>query len=238
MGWPTARACRSGEESQQPTCPQVRPGRKCTHSVPSRRHSSHPFGVCRYTCRIMLRWGSLTVDVGVLAVSLPLRISPCSLGDAGRTSSDQLVHCWDMAPGKPDGGCRPGRSPAGWGVRHAQIHPPQGHPDRCHRAGGRVGRTETLTLVRHRTQSAAETIARLSVTAVFAHLVALPLPGAQPILAPLTALPDVQVSLYQTLRSAVHRVAAVARLRPPRRSPPASSARARRASRCGRSPRP
>ena len=54
-------------------------------------------------------------------------------------------------------------------------------------------------------------------TAVFAHLVALPLPGAQPILAPLTALPDVQVSLYQTLRSAVHRVAAVARLRPPRR---------------------
>ena len=100
------------------------------------------------------------------------------------------------------------------------------------------GAPETLTLVRHRTQSTAETIARLSVTAVFAHLVALPLPGAQPILAPLTALPDVQVSLYQTLRSAVHRVTAVARLRPPRRSPPASSARARRASRCGRSPRP
>ena len=77
---------------------------------------------------------------------------------------------------------------------------------------------ETLTLVRHRTQSTAETIARLSVTAVFAHLVPLPLPGAaQPILAPLTALPDVQVSLYQTLRSAVHQVTAVARLRPPRR---------------------
>ena len=71
---------------------------------------------------------------------------------------------------------------------------------------------ETLTLVRHRTQSTAETIARLSVTAVFAYLVALPvpLPGAdQPILAPLTALLVVQVSLYQTLRSAAHRVAAV-----------------------------
>ena len=71
---------------------------------------------------------------------------------------------------------------------------------------------ETLTLVRHRTQSTAETIARLSVTAVFAYLVALPLPlpgAAQPILAPLTALLVVQVSLYQTLRSAVHRVAAV-----------------------------
>jgi len=35
---------------------------------------------------------------------------------------------------------------------------------------------ETLTLARHRTQSTAETIARLSVTAVFAYLVALPLP--------------------------------------------------------------
>jgi len=47
------------------------------------------------------------------------------------------------------------------------------------------GAPETLTLVRHRTQSTAETIARLSVTAVFAYLVALPLPGAaQPILAP------------------------------------------------------
>jgi Aromatic acid exporter family member 1 len=69
---------------------------------------------------------------------------------------------------------------------------------------------ETLTLVRHRTQSTAETIARLSVTAVFAYLVALPQPGAaQPILAPLTALLVVQVSLYQTLRSAAHRVAAV-----------------------------
>ena len=71
---------------------------------------------------------------------------------------------------------------------------------------------ETLTLVRHRTQSTAETIARLSVTAVFAYLVALPLPltgAGQPILAPLTALLVVQVSLYQTLRSAVHRVAAV-----------------------------
>ena len=103
MGWPTARACRSGEESQQPTCPQVRHGRKCTHSVPSRRHSSHPFGVCGYTCRIMLGWGSLTVDVGVLAVSLPLRISSCSPGDAGRTSSDQLVHCWDVAPASRTG---------------------------------------------------------------------------------------------------------------------------------------
>ena len=71
---------------------------------------------------------------------------------------------------------------------------------------------ETLTLVRHRAQSTAETIARLAVTAIFAYLVALPLPlrgASQPTLAPLTALLVVQVSLYQTLRSAVHRVVAV-----------------------------
>ena len=37
-----ARACRMGEESQQPTCPHVRHSRRCTHGVPSRRHSSQP----------------------------------------------------------------------------------------------------------------------------------------------------------------------------------------------------
>ncbi len=71
---------------------------------------------------------------------------------------------------------------------------------------------ETLTLVRHRALSTAETIARLAVTAIVAYLVALPLPlrgASQPVLAPLTALLVVQVSLYQTLRSAVHRVVAV-----------------------------
>ena len=33
-----ARACRSGEESQQPTCPQVRHRRRCTQSDPRIRH--------------------------------------------------------------------------------------------------------------------------------------------------------------------------------------------------------
>ena len=39
------RAWRFGEESQQPTCPQVRHSRRCTHGVPMRRHSSQPCGV-------------------------------------------------------------------------------------------------------------------------------------------------------------------------------------------------
>ncbi len=69
---------------------------------------------------------------------------------------------------------------------------------------------ETLTLVRHRTQPTAETIVRLTVTAVFAYLISLTMPGtSHSVLAPLTALLVAQVSLYQTLRSAISRVAAV-----------------------------
>jgi uncharacterized membrane protein YgaE (UPF0421/DUF939 family) len=69
---------------------------------------------------------------------------------------------------------------------------------------------ETLTVVRQRAQPTAVTVARLAGTAVFAYLVALPLPvSPKPVIAPLAALLVVQVSLYQTLRSAVRRVAAV-----------------------------
>ena len=69
---------------------------------------------------------------------------------------------------------------------------------------------ETLTLVRHRTQPTAETIVRLTGTAVFAYLISLTVPGtSHSVLAPLTALLVAQVSLYQTLRSAISRVAAV-----------------------------
>src|SRR5258708_39039914 len=70
---------------------------------------------------------------------------------------------------------------------------------------------ETLTVVRDRAQPRAVTIVRLSVTAVFAYLLALVLlPGTvHPVLAPLTALLVAQVSLFQTLPSALQRVAAV-----------------------------
>ena len=68
----------------------------------------------------------------------------------------------------------------------------------------------TLALVRHRAQPTAATIVRLTVTAVFAYLLALLLPNAsRPVMAPLTALVVVQVSIYQTLRTAVRRVASV-----------------------------
>jgi hypothetical protein len=53
-------------------------------------------------------------------------------------------------------------------------------------------------------------VARLTGTAVFAYLAALPLPVTpRPVLAPLNALLVAQVSLYQKLRSAVQRVAAL-----------------------------
>ncbi len=69
---------------------------------------------------------------------------------------------------------------------------------------------QTLTVVRQRAQPSAVTIIRLTCTAVFAYLLALALTNApRPVLAPLTALLVVQVSLYQTVRSAVTKVASV-----------------------------
>ena len=68
----------------------------------------------------------------------------------------------------------------------------------------------TLTLVRRRAQPPAAYIARLTVTAAFAYLVALPLPvSSQPVLAPLTALLIVQATMYQTIRNALQRVVSV-----------------------------
>jgi uncharacterized membrane protein YgaE (UPF0421/DUF939 family) len=69
---------------------------------------------------------------------------------------------------------------------------------------------ETLTVARHRAQPTAATIIRLTACAVFAYLIALPVPETSPpVLAPLTAILVLQVSIYQTLFSAVRRVAAV-----------------------------
>src|SRR3984957_12206967 len=68
----------------------------------------------------------------------------------------------------------------------------------------------SLTVARQRAQPAAVTIVRLASTAVFAYLVALLLPvTSRPVLAPLTALLVLQVTLYQTLLSAVRRGGAV-----------------------------
>jgi uncharacterized membrane protein YgaE (UPF0421/DUF939 family) len=70
---------------------------------------------------------------------------------------------------------------------------------------------EQLTLVRRRAQPTAVYVARLTVTAVFAYLLALQLPGGSPrsVLAPLTALLVVQATLFNTIGTAIRRVAAV-----------------------------
>lgn len=69
---------------------------------------------------------------------------------------------------------------------------------------------EQITVVRRRAQPKAVYIARLTVTAVFAYVIAMQLPNSgRPILAPLTALLVVQASLFQTIRSAFRRVVSV-----------------------------
>ncbi len=70
---------------------------------------------------------------------------------------------------------------------------------------------EQLTLVRRRAQPTAVYITRLTLTAVFAYLLALQLPGAsaRSVLAPLTALLVVQATLFHTIRSAIQRVVGV-----------------------------
>ena len=70
---------------------------------------------------------------------------------------------------------------------------------------------EQLTLVRRRAQPTAVYITRLTLTAVFAYLVAQQLPGGSPrsVLAPLSALLVAQATLYHTIRSAIQRVVGV-----------------------------
>ncbi len=69
---------------------------------------------------------------------------------------------------------------------------------------------ESLSLVRRKAQPVTFTIARLTVTAVLAFVVARFVTGeASPILAPLTALLVVQVTLFHTFRSALQRIASV-----------------------------
>jgi uncharacterized membrane protein YgaE (UPF0421/DUF939 family) len=71
-------------------------------------------------------------------------------------------------------------------------------------------RASTLTLVRHRAQPAAAYVIRLTVTAVFAYLIADQVTQTnRPVLAPLTALLVVQASLFQTMRTALRRVISV-----------------------------
>jgi uncharacterized membrane protein YccC len=68
----------------------------------------------------------------------------------------------------------------------------------------------TLTVIRHRAQPAVVTIVRLTLTALFAYQIAHKLTGTpRPVLAPLTALIVIQVSLYQTVLSAITKVVSV-----------------------------
>jgi hypothetical protein len=65
--------------------------------------------------------------------------------------------------------------------------------------GARLWRPQSLSMVRRRAQPTVATIIRLTVTAVAAFAVAYPITGDE-VLAPLTALLVVQVTLYHTFR--------------------------------------
>ena len=68
-----------------------------------------------------------------------------------------------------------------------------------------------VMLLRHRARPGAQLVARLTVTAVFAYLLAMLVPAgtSRPVLAPLTALLVAQATMYKTVRSALQRVASV-----------------------------
>ena len=112
-----------------------------------------------------------------------LGISPCSPGAVGRTSSDQLVlRRTRPMPIYPGRGCQAaaGRDSVAQraGKRRKDDYPQTSGTQISASARAVAQRApETLTLVRHRTQPTAETIVRLTVTAVFAYLISLTVPG-------------------------------------------------------------
>ena len=67
----------------------------------------------------------------------------------------------------------------------------------------------SLSIVSQRAQPAALTVVRLTAIAIAAYELARLVTGGRPVLAPLTALLVVQVTLYQTIRTALERVASV-----------------------------
>jgi hypothetical protein len=58
-----ARACRFGDESQQPTWPQVKQSLRCTQSEPEARHSAQPAGVSGSTSWMKLMCGSVVFTI-------------------------------------------------------------------------------------------------------------------------------------------------------------------------------
>src|ERR1700757_2122280 len=67
-------ACLFFESSQQPTCPQVRQRRRCTHVSPAARHSSQP-AVLGLFVTTKLRWSQFEDTRGSLLPRQPVATS-------------------------------------------------------------------------------------------------------------------------------------------------------------------
>src|SRR6185312_15388383 len=86
--WKCLVACLCGESSQQPTWPQVRQRRRCTHFEPIFKHSSQPSAL-GVTVRMVSRWLQVSVtDRTSCRVDDLFRDSVCS--EIGVDGSDDL----------------------------------------------------------------------------------------------------------------------------------------------------
>jgi len=86
--WKCFVACRLGESSQQPTCPQVRHRRRCTQPEPMARHSSQP-SAPGVTSRIVCRW----LHPRTIPIS-PIR----AIASLQRHNADVATRTWRAAP--------------------------------------------------------------------------------------------------------------------------------------------
>src|SRR5438876_5527926 len=107
VAWKCAVAWRFGESSQQPTWPQVRHRRRCTHQSPVCRHSSQPsaLGVtsampdsCGQTSGI----GGLLLDYAVGQESVERGNDLCAIaGGSGDTFHRTRTHIADREYAPP-----------------------------------------------------------------------------------------------------------------------------------------
>ena len=129
-GWPVAawcaEACRRGEESQQPTCPQARQVRRCTQLVPSRTQSSQRRSVTSGGRARRARCShSSRARTDLLAVRRPCRAP--SVGPPGSRSSTPRCRGWPARPRRPRAATRPcersSRTRPRSASQHAQPEP-------------------------------------------------------------------------------------------------------------------
>src|SRR6202163_613779 len=120
VAWKCLVACLLGESSQQPTWPQLRQIRKCSHSLPLFRHSPQPSAL-----GVTLRMPAMCVQPFATAGSYVLGVEEHDIGATGRKICN-------IGRGSPTFGAAErflNRSHAVKGQRRDQVD--AGWPGRC-----------------------------------------------------------------------------------------------------------